>query len=345
MKIGLVSRFPPEQCGIGIYSDNLYKGLKNNNVEVIRIGNLKSDTEYKIDLTSFNLKKELKTIIEKENLDLLHIQYIAPYFGKFNLNQNLIQSLKLKIPIIVTLHEVQYSNKGLKNKILRFIEKQIIKKSDKIVVHSPLQKEFLEKSNYTNIEHVLMGITPLEHKPKNNKSLLCFGIVSREKGHPFLINAMKSLKDHSLIIAGKPVDHTYESQLNNLIQENSLPNVIADFGWISEEAKDKYYLNSSMVILPYTWGPYTSAVIHDALSYNLPVVVTKVGAVWEIPSTYGIGSVISSESPEEIVKGIKDIEKNYAKYQSSIKKYRELADWNVLGKTYTTLYEQMVKNG
>ena len=86
MKIGLLSRFPPERCGIAIYSNNLLKALKKKKVDVVTIGSLGSDADYCLDLGSISLESKLGQIIKKEKLDLLHIQYVAPFFGKFNLN-------------------------------------------------------------------------------------------------------------------------------------------------------------------------------------------------------------------------------------------------------------------
>ncbi|MDP7116555.1 MAG: glycosyltransferase [Candidatus Woesearchaeota archaeon] len=342
MKIALMSKFPPEECGIGIYCSNLYEKLKKK-ADVITIGTLKSKADYQLNFHDFTLKEQVKKIIEKEQVDLLHCQYIPPYYGTKFLNQNFVRLLSLDIPTVVTFHEVQYDKKGIKNKILRIIERQILKKANKVLVHSPLTKKYLTEKGFTNVEHMFMGVHLLDYNPKNNKFLLSFGIVSIEKGHPYLLEAMKSLPDHSLVIAGRPVEKTYGDELNTKIKELDLKNVITDFGWISEEAKDIYYRKASMLVLPYLWGPYTSAVIHDAISYTMPVVVTKVGAVWEIPETYKLGKVIKPENAEEIVKGIKDIQNNFSFYKDNIKNYRKLANWESVASATLKIYEQLLK--
>jgi hypothetical protein len=130
LKIGLVSPFLPEKDGIAIYSDNLLKGMEKNKKHIITIGRKGSKSDYITDFKSFSLKKDLKKIIKKEKLSLIHIQYVPTLFGKYNLNYNLIKSLDLPIPIIVTLHEVHYSNKGLRNKTLTAIETKRISKKE-----------------------------------------------------------------------------------------------------------------------------------------------------------------------------------------------------------------------
>ena len=188
-----------------------------------------------------------------------------------------------------------------------------------------------------------MGITPLKINPRKNKTLLCFGIISREKGHPYLLEAMKSLKDHDLILAGNPVDKKYQQELSTIIKENKLNNVIVDFGWISEERKAHYYEMASILVLPYTWGPYTSAVIHDAMSYNMPVVVSKVGAVWEVIDVFKTGSVVKPKNSKALIKGIKDVEKDFSTFTKNINKYRKKADWIEVAKKTKSLYQRVLR--
>src|SRR3989338_2237939 len=100
LKVGMVSYYPPEQCGIAIYTTNLLKHLKG--VEVITIGTKRSKAKYRIDLTSLFLYKTLQKTIAKEGLSMIHIQYVAPYYGGYTLNLGLIHALKkMKIPTIV----------------------------------------------------------------------------------------------------------------------------------------------------------------------------------------------------------------------------------------------------
>jgi len=357
MKIGLLSTFPPTKGGIAIYSDNLANSIKN---EVIRIGNLQSKADYKLNFKSLSLKKELEKIISKEKIDLLHIQYIATFFGKYNLNYSLLNTLKLKIPIITTLHEVQYSNKGLKNKILKAIEKKIILRSDAVIVHTPNQKEFLEKKySRKNIHCIFMGIHPYNINRKRGKNILFFGMISPGKGIEFLIRAMKFLKGFKLQIAGgvpKGISKEYGKKLIQEISKQSFeslsndkfdktvkannPNINISLGWIPENKKAEYYKKADLVVLPYVWAPYQSAVLHDAFSYGLPVVVTRTGAVWEVVKSFGCGEVVRPKSPIAIAEGIKKVFQNYNSYVKGVIKYRKAADWKQIGKETLEVYKE-----
>ena len=87
MKIGMVSKYADEEDGVGIYSTSMCEELENAGIDVVRIGDKETTTaNYAVDFKSFSLKSQLQRIIEKEELDLLHIQHIAPYFTKYTLN-------------------------------------------------------------------------------------------------------------------------------------------------------------------------------------------------------------------------------------------------------------------
>lgn len=347
MKIGLVSRFPPERCGIAIYSHNLAKNLKNLKCEVVKIGTKSSHADYKINLKSFMLKERLREIIKEERLDLIHFQYIAAsefYGGKKNLNLNFIRALKQDIPVVVTLHEVQQNKKGLRNFVLSFLQKQIIKRADYIIAHIPSQKSFLEKEYKThNVGCIYMGVKLRKEHKRNNKNILFFGMINKGKGVKYLIKAMDSLKDCKLSIIGKIIDKRYEKNLLKLIKESKNNNIGFEFAWISEKLKEKYFRNADLVVFPYVWAPYQSAVISDAMSYGLPVVVTRTGVIWELVDLFKFGEVAKPKNPKAMADAIKTVFKNYDKYKKGISKYRKLANWSNIAKEHLKLYNAVSK--
>lgn len=353
MKIGMVSRFPPEKCGIGIYSQNLVKNLK---CKVVKIGTKKSHADYRIDLKSFKLKEKIGEIIKKEKLDLIHFQYIAAsqfYGGKRTLNLNFIRALKQDVPVVVTLHEVQQDKKGFRNFVLSFLQKQIIKRSDFIIAHIPSQKRFLEKEYRTRKAGCMyMGFDLKKEKKahkRKNKNILFFGMINRGKGVEYLVKAMDYLTDCKLMIVGEVVDREYGKNLLRLIKENKNKNnnkkhnIKFKFAWVSEKSKQECFRNADLVVFPYVWSPYQSAVISDAVSFSLPVVVTRTGAIWEIVDLFKLGEIAQPRNPRALANAIKTVFKNHSKYKKGITSYRKAANWKTVAQEHIKVYKDLLK--
>lgn len=342
MKIGMLSIYPPEKDGIAIYTDNLVKELRNQGVEVVTIGTKNSDCDYRLDLKSIFLFSYLDKIIKKEKIELLHTQYIASRFSKYLLNLNLILALKnIRIPKITTTHEVQYNCRGFRNHLLCWIEKQVVKNSSLVITHTPGQADFLHKKYGSNAKCVYMGINQKINKPKKNKKLLFFGIISRGKGLEYLIKAMDNLKDFELTIVGRCDDETYKEEIISLASGKT--NIHLNIGWADEKTKDRCYRESSIVVLPYVWAPYQSAVLHDAFAYGLPVVVTKTGAVWEIVEAFKTGVVVEPKNSRALAEGIIKTSIAYNSFIKGVAIYAQEADWRQVGKKTSALYQESDK--
>jgi glycosyltransferase involved in cell wall biosynthesis len=348
MKIGFMSKFLPEKDGIAIYSENLLKELRKLGLDIVKIGTKGSKADYKLDFSSLNLRSELDKIIKKENLDLLHIQYIATWYGKYSFNLPIIKCLKLPVPKILTLHEVQYDRKTrtilekVRLKLLQLIEKQLVRNSDKLIVHTLSQRSFVNKKYKTRkAECTFMGVSLNNMQFKKSKNVLFFGMMNYGKGIEYLIRAMKSLSDFNMKAYGRLVNKDYGRKLAK--DSKDMKNVDLKMGWVSDKKKDELYRWANIVVLPYVWAPYQSAVLHDAISYGLPVVVTKTGAVWEIVDKFKLGSVVKPKDSKSIAKGIKDVFIGYSKYKKGLIRYREEANWVKVAKKHFEIYRGAVK--
>ena len=336
LKIGLVSPFLPEKDGIAIYSDNLIKGTKN----IVKIGRTVG-ADYLIDFKSSKLKEQLEKIIMKEKLSVIHIQYVASFFNKF-FNLNLIRALNLSVPVIVTLHEVHYRKRNFKDHVLGIIEKLIVRNAAMVIVHTPKQAKFLER-NYSvkNVKVIYHGLR-LNKFPsrKKGKNILCFGMLSTNKGVQYLISAMKYLNDFKLTIAGRFVDLQSKELILGALKQ-SKAEIKTDFEWIEEKTKEGYYKKADIVVLPHVWAPYQSGILHNSIAWGLPVVVTRVGALYEMAELFGLGEVVEPKSPKALGEAIKKVHKNHQIYQKGIKNYREKANWGQITKEHLELYNEI----
>lgn len=352
MRIGMVSKFG-EKDGIAIYSDSLVSALRKKGMEVITIGAKSSEADYRTDLKSFSLRRSLERIIRKEKLQLLHFQYIAErsYYGLHTLNLNLISALKQKVPVAVTLHEVHYKAAGLHERIVKKLEEEVIKRAAAIIVHTKGQQGFIEKAYRTKKARTIhMGVSIHPMHRKKGKNVLFFGMISELKGVEYLIGAMKWLRGYRLRIAGRVISPKYAEYLAMQLKQlknsgASRKSITMSLGWVPEGKKHEYFENSDILALPYTRNPFQSAVLHDAMSYGLPVVATGRGPIAEIVSEFMCGEVVEPRSSKALAAAIKKVEASYKKCQEGIKRYRKEANWEKVAEKHAKVYEGAIRNG
>jgi len=343
-RVGLVCRFPPEPCGIAATYIGLANELKKK-LQLTTIGTLGSDADYKVDFKAWNLKERIRDIVDKEHLDLVHFQYIAPFYSKA-LNLNFIRALTLSVPTVVTLHEVQmfHEKETLKTKLLRIIERQSVRKASAIITHTPKQAEFINNQYATNkARYILYGFDSREVKRKPGKRVLFFGILSEGKGVEYAIEAMKVLPDCTLSVVGatnSPATKEYGKRIKALALKH--PNVTVVFkDWIGPEERDSWYTKSDVLVLPYLWAPYQSAVMTDAGRYGIPVVVTNVGAVWEMAKMFKCGEIVEPANAKAIAEAVKNVLGNRESYHNGIEAYRAAASWKKVAEDHRKVYDEV----
>ena len=152
MKFIFIGTYPPRQCGIGTFTQNLLNSMtinpkiknKRNKGVVVAMNNTNQNYDYPNEV-DFTINSEYKsytqaaTNINNSGADICILQH---EFGIFNGNDGIyILSLlhRLKIPLIVTFHTVL--KEPTFNK--KFITKEICKMAHKVVVMSNKAVNFL----------------------------------------------------------------------------------------------------------------------------------------------------------------------------------------------------------
>ncbi len=359
IKVGMISKFPPEKSGTAKHTMLLTDAL-NKMCKVVRIGFGNSDCEYKIKFSS-NFIQDIKDIVEKEKLDVIHLQYTPSgrYLGQENkitsigYLKSIMVNLKLaklmsslSIPTVSTIHDMHPSAKDLKQAITKWLEKKMALSSSAVVVHTMIQKDVIE-SYGAKVACIHHGVTSLDRKPIRGKGILFLGLVSPTKGIGYLIEAMKYLPDFSLKIAGEPTDSKYAEKLERIVSTNNLSNVELSFGWVSEEDRDELYRKYNIFALPYTLTSryIVSGALHDAIAYRMPVVATDIGGMGEMVKKFKCGVAVKPFSVEELASGFRKVHKNYRTYLKGVDKYRKDASWVKIAEQHLKLYKDLINKG
>jgi len=302
MKIAFIATYPPRECGIGTFTNNLLdsvlqtKKAGKGNFEAFVVAvddhNLSYDYPHEVKLNIRQERQEdyLKAAkyINLSGADICILQHEFGIYGGQNGVYILPLLHRLEIPIMVTLHTVLKTPTYNEKAILQ----EIGKMAQIIVVMSLKAIEFLvdiydvPREKIAIIEHGVPDIkfSPAKSKEKfkleNKKVLLTFGFIGRNKGIETVINALpdviKRHPDVVYIILGKThpnvLRHSgeeYRIFLMRLVKNLKLENQVLFLNqFIAVEDLFKYLAATDIYITPYL---NESQITSGTLSYAVGV--------------------------------------------------------------------------
>lgn len=340
MKIGIISTFPPQECGIGSEAEEHYKALLDvDGVEPVKISSSPSADEY-VDFSSPLFYREINRVVEDLDIDLIHLHHESGLYSLYGFNFT-----QLNCPLITNLHEPKYNLPyhwySIRSRWNNFVQKKLIDSSEKIIVHTEKDKSKLDK-RYNNILHMPLGSNLKDtSSPESLDTFLFFGFIHKQKN---TLGAVKSadFHDKEIIIAGNArveKDEDYTSKVKKEAEKRE--NVDTKIRWIEENEKDELYREADAILLPYSQQNSGSGVLSDAISYGRPVVSSDAPIFLEEVKKNKIG-VIAGTDPKEIAEGVKNLEENFKQYKANISDYREEKSWSNLARRYKKIYSQII---
>jgi glycosyltransferase involved in cell wall biosynthesis len=239
---------------------------------------------------------EAAKFINYSNAGICILQHEFGIFGGKNGVYILTLIHRLEIPLIVTFHTVLKSPSSNEKMIVQ----EIGKKAEKIVVMSKLAVDFLVdiyKLPRQKIELIPHGVPDFDfmkrkiYKKKlnleNKKSLLTFGLLSRDKGIETVIQAIPAVieKHHNIvyIILGKThpsvvrsSGEEYRNYLKRLVEKNNLRKHVYFYDkYVSNEELFGYLSAIDIYVIPYlNEAQITSGTLSYAIGAGAAVVST-----------------------------------------------------------------------
>ncbi|GAF03672.1 glycosyltransferase family 4 protein [Saccharicrinis fermentans] len=309
MKIAYIGTYPPRQCGIGTFTQDLYHSMvgtldRVNGAKksfIIAMNDEKQRYSFPPEVR-MTIRQECKSdylsaaeYINNSGADVCMVQHEFGIFGGQSGVYLLSLLDKLVVPITVTLHTVLQSP--------TFMQRHIMYKmgevADKIIVMSHKAVSFLlhiydiPKEKIELIEHGVpdhrFNRTDVKAELgfKQKKVLLTFGLLSRNKGIETAIKALPALvKRHPevvYVVLGKTHPNVlrssgdeYRIALMELIKHLDLEkHVIMVDRFVSQEELFKYLYASDIYITPYlSKAQITSGTLSFAVGAGLAVVST-----------------------------------------------------------------------
>ncbi len=331
MKFTFIASYPPRECGIGTFTNNLYKSILNSDYKENK-GFIVALSDHDV---SYKYPEEVKLVIRQDHqIDYLEaVEYInlsgsdicilEHEFGIFGgRDGDYILPLlhKLQIPLIVTLHTIlkapSYSQKTTLCKICQI--------ADKVVVMSNKAIEFLvdeynvPKEKISLIEH---GVPDIHFEPETcrnefklgkKKVLFTFGFLGRNKGVETVIKALpeivKKHPDVLYIVLGKTHPNVlresgeeYRISLMRMAKSlNVEKNVVFLNKFLDEQELFKYLYACDIYITPYLHeAQITSGTLSYAVGIGAGVVSTPYWHAAELLAN-GRGKLFNFNDPTDL---------------------------------------------
>ena len=236
----------------------------------------------------------------KYNIDLLHIQYIAPLFGlpQYTKMLNTIHDISWKfVP-----HHIKFLDKFLLNILIP----QSIKKSDAIITVSKHSKYAIQNIFGTDLERVhtiynggyinniptVISTSQKVNMVLKEEYILYLGSLQPRKNIPTSIKAFAEyLKFHSdsklkFIIAGGK-GYNYDTQIDTVIAEYGLQDKVIFVGFITDEEKILLLKKAKVFIYLSLYEGFGIPLI-EAMSLNTPVISSNSSCLPEVVGSAGI---------------------------------------------------------
>ena len=338
MKILIIS---PTQSGIGGIAQHvqgLTFFLKNigHHVEIISSENTFTIPIKGLKNPSFMISSFLKTNFKK-NQDIVHGHNIPAALAMKNATGKKILSLHgIFSQQINQLHGTTTGN------ISKKYEKDALSWADAITVVSREAFDY-----YTNLGYNVFQIPnaidisslSIDVDRKYPKQIIFAGRLSREKGVDLLIEIAQKLSSKiELIILGSGPEEKRIQDLTKICKN------IHFLGYQSKEKTISLIRGSDILIQP-SLNEGISSTILEAMACKTLVIATNVGGNKELIVNNTTGFLINSNSTSQFMEKINFILSNKTKHEIIINNafiHVQQYDWNVIGKIYVKLYEEIL---
>lgn len=379
MKLVYIGTYPPRQCGIGTFTQDLVESIS-----AIQDGKAAAHTSRIIAVNnpnvSYNYGDEVCFIIDQQNqqdyltaasyinnndFDICVVQHEFGIYGGDSGIYLLALLNNLEIPFLVTLHTIlkvpSYNERAI------LIE--ICKMASRLVVMSSKAVSFLTtiygvpENKIALIEHGVPDIQYDQHESKEllqlaqKKVLLTFGFVGRNKGIETVIKALpevvKNTPDIMYIVAGKThpnvlreVGEEYREYLERLVEELDLAKHVLFLNkFMDIHNLFRYLAACDIYLTPYlNEAQITSGTLTYAMGSGCAVVSTPYWHAAELLQNNNgqLFNFADSEGLSKILIELLNSPKKLKAFQERAAAYGANIKWPNIGSRYAVLAASIV---
>jgi len=366
MRIGIISTYPPTQCGIATYSSYLVSELEakkpSNKVHVVSPCGIGEKHTFSVsNFDGLALSEQVFNAMAKFQPDVVHVQH---EYGLYGPNRGiaiipLLYRFRVAgIPVVVTLHTVYESF----SKYEKLVVEGICRTADAIIVHEDYQRESIARalSSLEHIDVVPHGARTVEPVPEaknwlgvaGKKTVLLCGYFRPKKGFDRIISIFPRIVERvpsaELVVAGGPrlpEKSEYSHRLLRLINASAARDRIRILkGPFTQEVFDSILSAADMVVLPYEIGSQSGILAH-CLAFGKPVVLSPLPSFQAMIDKVNCGFIAHSDqdfvdhiveiiSRPKLAESLSRNAKDYVKRKLS---------WKIAAEKHIEIYRRIVR--
>jgi glycosyltransferase involved in cell wall biosynthesis len=323
---GILSTYPPTQCGLATFSAALTRGLEMNGaaVGIVRVadGTTSPDPRVLAELDNGDPASVAEATEALSSCDVAMVQHDYGLYGGADGDEVLEIVRGLSVPSIVVAHTVLVEPTVHQRQVLE----EIVSAAGAVVVMAQTAARRLctrfdvDPSKVTVINHgAASADSSYQPARAGRPMLLSWGLFGPGKGIEWAIDAMAGLKDLSprprYVVAGRTHPKVVSSQgevYRDMLVERSWAQGVANSVTFDSTYRDVVSLthliqDSTVVVLPYdSRDQVTSGVLVDALAAGRPVVATAFPHAVELLAS-GAGLVVPHEDPTALSNALRRV--------------------------------------
>jgi glycosyltransferase involved in cell wall biosynthesis len=361
VRIGLVSTYPPIECGIATYTQYLTEALRQRGNEVFIFSEYggKGDNVFST-YTSHgtDIAANVFLMATKMTPDILHIQHEFGLYGEplgIQIIELILRCRVAGLPVITTFHTV-HENPTEEEKVAIRV---IMQESNAIIVHEDYHRDLLaehfgDDDKIVVIPHGIREVAEVDGAREKldvqgKKVVLLCGYLRESKRFDKVISVfpkvVEAVPNALLVIASKSrrADHPeYQRSLYKLIEESPVAdNILVLHGQFPQATFDTIVSAADVVALPYEVGGQ-SGILAQCFAFRKPVVTSNLRAFRNWVEQSGGGLVADSDEDFEkhLVKILSDAKWCHSLSASISDFVSSTASWRNVAQTHMDVYEK-----
>jgi glycosyltransferase involved in cell wall biosynthesis len=361
MRVIFITTYPKSGDGIAHYSRYLLRELSRRvHINLICLF-WRANNGFLKEIRAFSSLIDHYLSIKKINPDVIHIQFTTELYPKFFFLIFLLLLKTLKIPLIITQHEVNIEKRFFQIRTL-FYEKPLYKLVDVIIIHSEFARNQLRLKGVAG-NHIMTlphgvhfspsvdkfhsrDMIEIDHKAK---VVLFLGFILPHKGIEYVITALPNIIQRFpktlFIVAGETKDVDYLRTLKKLVEERALHKNVKFTGYVPEDQLNTYLSSADVVVLPYS-SITQSGILPLAVGAGIPVVASAVGGLKEVLKKHFVGLLVPPTDGKKLAQAIVKLLSNASLYQLIKKNELNMAkkwSWKNVSKNHVLIYRHLAR--